>query len=82
MSQQDAGDKVARIGIIGGSGMANSDLLKDEEVFRVPTPFGQPSDGVVRMGNISDTPCAVIVRHGKNHDLMPSNVNYKANLYG
>ena len=73
---------VGRIGIIGGSGMAQSDLLKEDGCATFDTPFGAPSDGKVLMGTISGVPCAVVVRHGKRHDVMPSDVNYRANLYG
>ncbi|HTX52116.1 MAG TPA: S-methyl-5'-thioadenosine phosphorylase [Candidatus Baltobacteraceae bacterium] len=69
------------IGIIGGSGlyeMEGLDILREE---RVSTPFGEPSDRYV-VGRLEGRPVAFLARHGRGHVLMPSEINYRANLFG
>ncbi|XP_063721143.1 S-methyl-5'-thioadenosine phosphorylase-like [Symsagittifera roscoffensis] len=53
----------------------------DKLEVSVDTPFGVHSEGVVTTGLISGVPCALVARHGQKHDIMPSNVNYRAMLY-
>ena len=69
-----------RIGIIGGSGLYNLDLIQNREFVQIETPYGKPSDKVIT-GNIGDAPVAFLSRHGEGHRLNPSEVNYRANLY-
>jgi len=69
------------IGIIGGSGlyeMEGLDILREE---RVSTPFGEPSDRYV-VGRLEGRSVAFLARHGRGHVLMPSEINYRANLFG
>ncbi len=69
------------IGIIGGSGLYEIEGLETirEEVVR--TPFGEPSDRYV-LGRLQGRPVAFLARHGRGHRLMPSELNYRANIFG
>ena len=69
------------VGIIGGSGlyeMQGLELLREE---RVSTPFGEPSDRFL-VGRLDGRPVAFLARHGRGHRLMPSELNFRANIYG
>ncbi len=68
------------LGIIGGSGLYRMDGLKNikEEFF--DTPFGSPSDKLV-FGEIDGKELVFIPRHGKGHRILPSEINYAANIY-
>lgn len=70
----------ARIGIIGGSGLYQMDALKASEAVRVETPFGLPSGELV-LGELESVPVAFLSRHGKDHTLLPSEINYRANIF-
>ncbi len=67
------------IGIIGGSGLYDIGLEKRREV-EVDTPFGAPSDKII-LGELSGINFAFLPRHGKGHRIMPSEINYRANIY-
>ncbi|MBI5871847.1 S-methyl-5'-thioadenosine phosphorylase [archaeon] len=69
-----------KIGIIGGSGFDNPEILEEYEKKDIITPFGQPSS-VVTTGKIEGVEVALIARHGTKHQIMPSNVNYRANIW-
>ncbi len=69
------------IGIIGGSGLYNMPGLARAREVRVSTPFGKPSDGFV-IGTLEGRRVAFLTRHGRGHVLMPSEINYRANIYG
>jgi len=69
------------VGVIGGSGLYEMEGLGDVERLRLSTPFGEPSDEYV-VGNIGDTRMVFLPRHGRGHRLLPSEVNYRANIYG
>ncbi len=69
-----------RIGILGGSGLYNMEGLSNVEERRISTPFGEPSDDVL-VGTIDDVPVAFLARHGRGHRLMPTEVNYRANIF-
>jgi 5'-methylthioadenosine phosphorylase len=69
-----------RIGIIGGSGLYEMEGLSNVEERSISTPFGEPSDAV-RIGTIDDVPVAFLARHGRGHRLMPTEVNYRANIF-
>ncbi len=68
------------MGIIGGSGLYRMEGLSEIETLRVTTPFGEPSDAVV-IGDLRGVPVAFLARHGRGHRLMPSEVNYRANIF-
>ena len=70
-----------KIGIIGGSGLyAMPGFEKDREVT-VDTPWGAPSDAYV-VGELAGKEVAFLARHGRGHRLSPSELNYRANIYG
>lgn len=69
-----------KIGIIGGSGLSNAEILKDKTEKFVSTPYGLPSAALV-IGKIADVDCVVLSRHGRGHTIMPGNVNYRANIW-
>lgn len=70
----------AAIGIIGGSGLyAMSGLTASKEV-RLKTPFGEPSDAIV-LGTLEGKRVAFLARHGRGHRILPSEINYRANIY-
>ncbi|WP_370373321.1 S-methyl-5'-thioadenosine phosphorylase [Henriciella pelagia] len=67
------------IGVIGGSGLYEIDGLGDAEPVTVETPWGAPSDTLVR-GTIGDVTLVFLPRHGKGHRLTPTDVPYRANI--
>jgi 5'-methylthioadenosine phosphorylase len=71
----------AEIGIIGGSGLYSMAGLEHRREVRVTTPFGKPSDAYV-LGILEGREVAFLSRHGRGHVLMPSEINYRANVYG
>jgi 5'-methylthioadenosine phosphorylase len=71
----------APLGIIGGSGFYDLEGLEHVERLHLHTPFGDPSDDVV-LGRVGDTRIAFIARHGPGHRLSPSEVPYRANVFG
>jgi 5'-methylthioadenosine phosphorylase len=70
-----------RIGIIGGSGLYQMDGLTDIEEVEVETPFGKPSDAY-RIGILEGRSVAFLARHNRNHTISPSELNFRANIYG
>jgi 5'-methylthioadenosine phosphorylase len=70
----------AEIGIIGGSGLYNMTGLTDVTEERVETPFGEPSEVFV-LGTLEGRKVAFLARHGKGHRILPSELNFKANIY-
>jgi 5'-methylthioadenosine phosphorylase len=69
-----------KIGIIGGSGLDDPDIMEERSEEVVSTPFGAPSDALIS-GKIGGVPCVLLARHGRKHTIMPTNVNFRANLY-
>ncbi|KAK7588113.1 hypothetical protein V9T40_005358 [Parthenolecanium corni] len=69
-----------KIGIIGGSGLDDPDILENAVPKTVSTPFGSPSSPLLE-GTICGVPCVLLARHGKKHDITPSKVNYRANIW-
>lgn len=69
------------IGVIGGSGLYDMEGLEQVERIRVETPFGAPSDEYVT-GILNGVKMVFLPRHGRGHRLLPSEVNYRANIYG
>ena len=70
----------AEIGIIGGSGLYNMPGLTEVREERVSTPFGEPSE-VFALGKLEGREVAFLARHGKGHRILPSELNFKANIY-
>src|SRR5437764_1342409 len=69
------------IGIIGGSGLYDMEGIDVVSERVVPTPFGDPSDAYV-IGDVDGVRVAFLARHGRGHRYMPTEVNYRANIYG
>jgi 5'-methylthioadenosine phosphorylase len=69
-----------KIGIIGGSGLDDPNLIKNYEEKEVETPYGKPSSKIT-CGKISGVEVCILSRHGKKHEISPSNVNNRANIY-
>lgn len=69
------------VGVIGGSGLYEMEGLSDVRSVAVETPFGAPSDEFVT-GVLDGVRMVFLPRHGKGHRLLPSEVNYRANIYG
>lgn len=69
------------IGVIGGSGLYQMDELTEVHEVRIATPFGEPSDAYIT-GMLGETKMVFLPRHGRGHRLLPSDVNYRANIYG
>jgi len=71
----------ARIGIIGGSGLYRIDGMRVIDERTLSTPFGDPSDAYV-IADYEGTRVAFLARHGRGHHVMPSEINFRANLFG
>ncbi|XP_075217010.1 S-methyl-5'-thioadenosine phosphorylase-like [Lycorma delicatula] len=69
-----------KVGIIGGSGLNNPTIFKDSKELTIDTPYGSPSDVLIE-GKISGVDCVLLARHGRQHTINPSNVNYRANIW-
>lgn len=69
-----------KIGIIGGSGLDDPDILKEMQEIPVPTPFGESSSSL-KIGTINGVKVVLLARHGRDHSIMPSNVNNQANIW-
>ena len=70
-----------QIGIIGGSGLYDMEELKDRKEVHVSTPFGDPSGPYVT-ATLRGRRVVFLARHGAGHRLLPSELNYRANIYG
>ena len=70
---------MVKIGIIGGSGLDNPDILKHAKDIEVDTPYGKPSSPL-KIGTINDVDVVLISRHGREHTIPPTQVNYRANI--
>ena len=70
-----------RIGIIGGSGLYKMEGLTSIEEVEIETPFGKPSDAY-RIGTLEGQRVAFLARHNRNHTISPSELNFRANIYG
>jgi 5'-methylthioadenosine phosphorylase len=68
------------LGVIGGSGLYEMEGLDDIMTIDVSTPFGDPSDQIVT-GTLDGLKMAFLPRHGRGHRILPSEVNYRANIY-
>ena len=70
---------MVKIGIIGGSGLDNPDILKNAKDVEVITPHGKPSSGL-KIGKIGKVDVVLIARHGREHTIPPTHVNNRANI--
>jgi 5'-methylthioadenosine phosphorylase len=70
---------MVKIGIIGGSGLDNPGILKEAKDINVDTSYGKPSSPL-KIGKINDVDVVLIARHGREHTIPPTQVNYRANI--
>jgi 5'-methylthioadenosine phosphorylase len=70
---------MVKIGIIGGSGLDNPEILRDAEEKEINTPYGAPSSSLLS-GNIRGIPVVLLARHGRSHTIPPSVVNNRVNI--
>ncbi len=71
---------MVKIGIIGGSGLDNPDILKNAKEVKVNTPYGKPSSPL-RVGRIGKVGVVLLARHGREHTITPTFVNNRANIH-
>jgi 5'-methylthioadenosine phosphorylase len=71
----------AEIGIIGGSGLYSMPGLTGVHEVALETPFGAPSDAYV-LGTLEGKSVAFLARHGRGHRILPSELNFRANIHG
>ncbi len=71
----------ATIGIIGGSGLYSMPGFTAEKEVKLETPFGAPSDPYI-LGTLAGKQVAFLARHGRGHRLSPSELNFRANIFG
>jgi len=69
-----------KIGIIGGSGMDDPQLLSNPKVIDLDTPYGKPSDKLL-CGVIQNTDVVILARHAKNHSISPTRIPFQANIW-
>ena len=69
-----------KIGVIGGSGLYEMEGLKNRKEVQVDTPFGPPSDAFI-IGGVEGKSVAFLARHGRGHRILPSELNFRANIY-
>ncbi len=72
---------MSALGVIGGSGLYQMAGLEDRREEKVGTPFGDPSDSYV-LGRLGGRDVAFLARHGRGHRILPSEINFRANIYG
>jgi len=72
---------MATVGIIGGSGLYQIEGIEAVKEVAVKTPFGSPSDKFIT-GELEGIPVVFLPRHAKGHRISPSEINYRANIYG
>ena len=72
---------MAKVGIIGGSGLYKMDGIVDLKEVEVETPFGKPSDAFFT-GKLEGTEVVFVPRHGRGHRISPCGINYRANIFG
>ncbi|MBI2683198.1 MAG: S-methyl-5'-thioadenosine phosphorylase [Acidobacteriales bacterium] len=71
----------AEIGVIGGSGLYSMPGLTEAREVAVETPFGAPSDAYI-LGTLEGRKVAFLARHGRGHRILPSELNFRANIHG
>ncbi|MBI4214991.1 S-methyl-5'-thioadenosine phosphorylase [archaeon] len=68
------------VGVLGGSGLYETGVLKDAQKINVYTPYGAPSD-LFDVGTLAGKRVAFLARHGRNHSVPPHKVHYRANVW-
>ncbi|MEE4286622.1 MAG: S-methyl-5'-thioadenosine phosphorylase [Mariniphaga sp.] len=69
-----------KVAIIGGSGLENPDILKNPKEILIETPYGNPSSPF-KTGQVEGIDVVILSRHGRNHEIPPSQVNNRANIW-
>src|SRR3990167_888632 len=69
-----------KIGLIGGSGLENPEILKETREIEINTPYGKPSSPL-KVGKISGVEVVLLSRHGREHTIPPTQVNNRANIW-
>src|SRR5579871_4651802 len=75
------GNDLPKIGVIGGSGLYSMPGFTEQREVVVETPFGTPSDNYI-VGQLEGQEVAFLARHGRGHRISPSELNFRANIYG
>jgi len=70
-----------KLGVIGGSGLYRMEGLKNVRNVKISTPFGEPSDEYIT-GELEGRGVVFLPRHGRGHTIKPSDINFRANIYG
>lgn len=81
MARDRAKTEKISIGVIGGSGLYEMEGLTQIKTIKMITPFGKPSDDYL-VGTLHGKRVAFLPRHGRGHRVLPSDINYRANIYG
>ena len=81
MAKRSAKSEKVKIGVIGGSGLYEMEGLTQIKTVRITTPFGKPSDDYI-LGTLHGKRVAFLPRHGRGHRILPTDINYRANIYG
>src|SRR3989344_9106983 len=71
---------MVKIGIIGGSGLDNPEILNDARDLNVKTPYGDASSPL-KIGKINGVEVVLLARHGREHSIPPTHVNFRANIH-
>ena len=71
---------MVKIGIIGGSGLDNPNILEDVKEIEADTPYGKPSSSL-KVGKIKGIDVVLLARHGREHTIPPTQVNFRANIH-
>ena len=71
---------MVKVGIIGGYGLEDPNFFRLKKIVKIDTPYGSPSSKL-HIGTIKGVEVIMISRHGKNHNIMPTNVPNQANIY-
>src|SRR3990167_7006911 len=69
------------IGVIGGSGLYSLPGFEDSQEVNLDTPWGEPSDNYI-VGTLAGRRVAFLARHGRGHRILPSELNFRANIFG
>jgi len=71
---------MVKVGIIGGSGLDDPEILDNKEIIHADTPYGKPSSAL-SVGRINGVDVVLLARHGEKHQFSPTQVNYRANIH-
>ena len=69
-----------KVGIIGGTGFDDPEIITNRQELTIDTPFGVTSAPLIS-GKISGVPCVLLLRHGKRHEIFPTDVPFRANIH-